>query len=131
MTKQRLQQHLWILLVLCYLLVSVLFPISLKIDPDSCQNGTTQIDYVIRNRSLLPYNGPSDAELEKHTENGWVQIMDPRIDMDVGHTFGGFGKEQGVCVSSEPLEAGSYRLTVSCNYRLLGKIEKTVEFVID
>ncbi len=126
-----MKKYIWILLILSYLFVCVMMPCSLHVKEDSCAVGTTEICYVIRNRSILPYRGVSDAILEKQVENGWVEIEEPHFREDIGMTIGLLDAEYGQRILREPLEAGSYRLTVWCNYSLLGRIEKSEAFDIE
>ena len=127
----RITKHLCVILLLCYLFLCVTAPIGLQIEEDSCHVGSTEIGYVVRNRSILPYLGPAHIGLEQLTGTGWTEIEDAQLRYDVGYTFGLLDADRGSFVSANPLEAGRYRLTVRCNYSLLGKIEKTEEFVID
>jgi|GEM_PF-4949474 len=128
--KTQWKRHLWVILLLFYLLLCVLSPYSLRIDAESCHVGSAEIGYVVRNRSILPA-GPARIGLEQLTGTGWTEIEDAQLRYDVGYTFGLLDADRGSFVSAKPLEAGRYRLTVRCNYSLLGKIEKTEEFVID
>ena len=127
----RVTKHLCVILLLCYLFLCVTAPIGLQIEEDSCFVGTTEIRYVIRNRSILPYVGYAFNRLEKQEGEGWAEDKELRLRLDLGITFGFLDTERGKCVNSIPLEAGTYRLTVRCDYRLLGDVEQSRIFTIE
>ena len=127
----RITKHLCVILLLCYLFLCVTAPIGLQIEEDSCFVGTTEIRYVIRNRSILPYVGYAFNRLEKQEGEGWAEDKELRLHLDLGITFGFLDTEQGKYRLSEPLEAGTYRLTVRCDYRLLGDMEQSRIFTVE
>ena len=128
---RRIVKHLWLIPLLAYLFLCVTAPIDLQIEDDSCYVGTTEIRYVIRNRSILPYVGYAFNRLEKQEGEGWAEDDEMRLHLDLGVTFGFLDTERGKCVNSKPLEAGTYRLTVRCDYRLLGERKQSRIFTIE
>lgn len=127
----RFSKYLWIFLLLCYLFLCVTAPIGLQIEEDSCFAGTTELRYVICNRIILPYRGYAFTNLEKQEGESWADANEPRVREDLGITFGLLDMERGEYALRKPLEAGTYRLTVRCDYSLLGMMEQSKVFTIE
>ena len=128
---RRIVKHLWLIPLLGYFFLCITAPIDLQIEEDSCFAGTTEIRYVIRNRSILPYWGYAFNNLEKQEGESWADDNDPQLRPDLGISFRLLDTEQGKYRLSEPLEAGTYRLTVRCDYHLLGEIKQSRIFTIE